>query len=187
MSSANPWNCTKFTWLIPEPEYPALYKEYLNCRVNFNAKDHMFVFKAKQLYMALPKANRLMKKKHEEECHRLYMRLKELESVVDKIYNELLFYEEGQVPMVKIAGQMNISTRTLRRHLDAEGATYQEILSGVLKKKAIDLLAMTELPIEKIAEKLGYSDTPNFYHAFKTWTGETPGKYRNAMARSRNT
>ncbi len=126
-----------------------------------------------------------MKKKYEEECRILYLRLNESQTVTERIYNELYYHEEAIVPMAEIASNMNISSRTLRRYLYDEGITYQTILSNVLKNKAIDFLTTTELTIEKIAEKLGYSDTANFYHAFKKWTGNLPSSYRHNKKRFR--
>lgn len=161
-----------------KPDYGSQYDKYFNCAVTFNAPDHMFVFDAQLLNTPLPKANPLMKKVYEEECRKLSIRLKECETFSDKIYNELYFYKDGQLTMEEIAHQLNMTTRTLRRKLTAEGTTYKAIVSDFLLKKAISLLTTTVLPIEKIAEKLGYSDTPNFYHAFKIWTGTSPGKYR---------
>ena len=32
-----------------------------------------------------------------------------------------------------------------------------------------------------IAERLGYANAPNFERAFKRWTGQSPGAYRDAL------
>jgi len=40
------------------------------------------------------------------------------------------------------------------------------------------MIAAGDLSMEKIAEKLGYSEVASFYHAFKTWTGTTSANYR---------
>jgi AraC-like DNA-binding protein len=71
-----------------------------------------------------------------------------------------------------------MSTRTLRRHLTAEGISYKTFLNDIRKKKAIELLTTTNMPMENIATELGYRDVTNFYHAFKIWTGTTPGNYK---------
>ena len=44
--------------------------------------------------------------------------------------------------------------------------------------KIKQMIAAGDLSMEKIAEKLGYSDVAGFYHAFKTWTGNTPANFR---------
>jgi len=40
----------------------------------------------------------------------------------------------------------------------------------------------TDLPIERIAERLGYADASNFARCFRRWTGVTPGHYRQGPA-----
>lgn len=162
----------------PAPAYGSLYSKYFNCPVFFNAREHMFIFNEHILHIRLPKPNPLLKKVYEAECRKLCARLEKCETVTDKIYNEILFHEEGHGSMGKMARLLNVTTRTLRRHLADERTTYQAIISNILKKRAIDLLTTTAFSIEEIAAKLGYSDTPNFYHAFKKWTGTSPAKYR---------
>jgi AraC-like DNA-binding protein len=66
----------------------------------------------------------------------------------------------------------------IKFELIIKGTSYQNILSGILKKKAIHSLQTTTLPIGQIATELGYNDLANFYRAFKRWTGHNPGKYR---------
>ncbi len=47
----------------------------------------------------------------------------------------------------------------------------------------MELLATAQLSVESVAERMGYAETASFIHAFKRWTGSTPGKYRAAQAR----
>ncbi|PJZ49229.1 AraC family transcriptional regulator [Leptospira saintgironsiae] len=162
-----------------KPAYSSLYSNYFKCPIEFNSKSHMFVFDSKYLSMQLPKANPLMREKYQEECRKLYTRLKDFGTVAEKVYNELEFYELSKVTMRVIADNMHISTRTLRRNLACEGTSFQSILLDVLKKKAINYLIQTDIPIDQIAENLGYSNRPNFYHAFKKWTGASPAEFRN--------
>jgi len=58
------------------------------------------------------------------------------------------------------------------------GTSYKDLVSGIQKNKAITLLQKTSLSIGQIAAETGYNDLPNFYRAFKHWTGKTPGSYR---------
>ena len=74
-----------------------------------------------------------------------------------------------------------MTSRTLRRRLEAEGAGFSELLAAVRKRLAIDYLVGTRLSTEDIAEALGFSDVVSFRHAFKRWTGLTPREYRMAQ------
>ena len=88
-------------------------------------------------------------------------------------------FPEAEFPSFEqLARRLNVSPRTLRRHLTAEGTSFKNLLNDIRKEKAIELLNNTNFSIEKIATELGYNDVPNFYHAFKIWTGTTPSNYR---------
>jgi AraC-like DNA-binding protein len=42
------------------------------------------------------------------------------------------------------------------------------------------LLRSSDLSIETVAERVGYSDVANFTRAFRRWTGSTPAAYRRS-------
>lgn len=60
------------------------------------------------------------------------------------------------------------------------GVTPGEYLSRIKIDQAIKLLLETKLPIEQIAEKLGYSSGSYFIRVFHQRIGETPAKFRKA-------
>ena len=66
------------------------------------------------------------------------------------------------------------SPRTLIRKLKAEDTRYQQLLDDVRSELAAWWLTETQLPIERIAEKLGYQDTSNFSRTFRRWFGMPP-------------
>ncbi len=78
----------------------------------------------------------------------------------------------------EIADKLCMSERTLRRRLESLGSSYNTILEDIRKTLAIRYLCDTAMTTEAIAEVLGYSDSANFRHAFKRWTGHPPREYR---------
>ena len=54
----------------------------------------------------------------------------------------------------------------------------QRMAFAMREGKAVSLLMESRLSLQAIAEQLGYSDTANFSHAFKKWTGQPPGSFR---------
>ena len=163
---------------FPRPDHAACYQELFSCPVIFNAEHYMIRFDRSYLSRPLPMANSLSRQAYEAECKRLYNRLREQGTTLDKIHQELLYHEDGFPSFEQLARRLNVSPRTLRRHLTAEGTSYKILVNGIRKEKALHLLNTTDFPIEKIATMLGYSDVPNFYHAFKSWTDTTPSSYR---------
>ena len=86
--------------------------------------------------------------------------------------------EDGFPSFEWVADTLNMTTKTLRMKLKNEGITYQKHKDVMRRDLAIHYLAQQNLPITKIAQRLGFSEPSAFNRAFKTWTGVTPGAYR---------
>ena len=59
------------------------------------------------------------------------------------------------------------------------GKTFSEIVLEKRMDRAVILLKGTTLPIEDISAMLGYTNTSNFYKAFRSYYGNTPREYIN--------
>jgi AraC-like DNA-binding protein len=93
----------------------------------------------------------------------------------------LVVKEDGAARSVEeVAELLHVSPRTLQRRLAGQGATYASIVDGELRARAMILLRSSELPLEQVAARLGYSDVSNFTRAFRRWTGATPAQYRRS-------
>ena len=102
-----------------------------------------------------------------------------LTGIIEKLLSSA---SNGQVANLELmADMLNQSPRTLRRRLVAEGTTFSEIVDTWRFKSSLDLLAQEKSRIDTIAERLGYANAPNFERAFKRWTGQTPGDYRDKL------
>lgn len=86
----------------------------------------------------------------------------------------------GQVTMSAVARKLALSTRTLQRHVEAEGTSYQLLLNETREALARHYLTKTDLPAAEIAFLLGFEEPNSFYRAFRTWTGTTPERVRQA-------
>ena len=73
-----------------------------------------------------------------------------------------------------------MSSRTLRRHLLAEGVSYRLLSDEVRMTLAEELLKVQGLTLEEIAIRVGYSEVPNFLHAFKRCKQQTPSKFKTS-------
>ncbi len=89
----------------------------------------------------------------------------------------------GKPEVGAVARQLGVSPRTVARRLTDEGVSFSEILENLRSDLANRYLADPELPISQIAWLLGYQDVGAFSHAFKRWTGKTPGQMRSKHTR----
>ena len=74
---------------------------------------------------------------------------------------------------------LNLSPRTLQRHLMKENTSYTQIRNQINYEMAVQKLAHSNDSIKEIADQLGYSSGGHFTRAFKRWSGKTPNQFRS--------
>ncbi|NKB37641.1 MAG: helix-turn-helix domain-containing protein [Gammaproteobacteria bacterium] len=164
-------------------DYPAsdvneYYEELFQCQVLFE-QDHIeMIFDASLLNLKLKNADKESQQICEARCRELLDKLGRGVDIVDRVRR--IIYENScdRRDVDSVASTLCMSTRTLRRHLRAANASFREVLNEVQEALALDYLQRTDLSIDEIAFLLGYSESSNFRHAFKQWTGQTPSAYR---------
>lgn len=85
---------------------------------------------------------------------------------------------QDRARLAAIAEDLNLSQRTLQRKLSEAGASFQQVLDQTRKELAQGYLMQRDLGLADIAFLLGFQEQSAFNHAFKEWTGESPGSYR---------
>jgi AraC-like DNA-binding protein len=86
----------------------------------------------------------------------------------------------GDAAIDAVARAMHMSPRTLQRKLDAEGASFSEVVDEVRQRLARRWLVDERRTLADVAFALGFSDLATFSRAFKRWTGKPPGAWRHA-------
>jgi len=173
-------------WCVParamftqaQPPHAALLSDVLECPLAFEQPQNLLSYPAAWLSRAPQLANPITAAQVSTQCARLVEQFRWQAGVTRRVYQELT-RTPGRFPDIEeIAQSLCMTSRTLRRKLEAEGASYSELLTGVRKALAVDYLGTTALSIEDIALTLGFSDAVSFRHAFKRWTGKTPNDVR---------
>ena len=83
---------------------------------------------------------------------------------------------------MNLANLFNLHERTLRRRLEADGATVRGLVSDVPQEIAEPPLRDTNLPVSEIARVLRYSDVPIFSRAFRNRSHMSPSEWRAQRA-----
>ncbi|MFJ1214727.1 AraC family transcriptional regulator [Burkholderia pyrrocinia] len=162
----------------PEPPHAVLLSDALECPLAFGQPRNVLDYPAAWLARAPQLANPITAAQVSSHCAQLLDELRTQSGLTRRVYQELT-RTPGHFPDIDaIADILCITSRTLRRKLEAEGTSYSELLTSVRKALAIDYLSTTTLSIEDIAQTLGFSDAVGFRHAFKRWTGTTPSDVR---------
>ncbi len=85
---------------------------------------------------------------------------------------------EAEMNIDTVAGELNVSRRTLQRRLAARDTHFQQVLQQVRSEQACRYLGDKRLAVTEIAFLLGYADQGSFSNAFKSWYGVSPSEHR---------
>jgi AraC-like DNA-binding protein len=94
--------------------------------------------------------------------------------------HEQLINMQGKVPTLEeLAGQFNLSVRTLNDEFKAEyGKPIQTFITDHRLNEAHAAIISTDIPLKSVALRLGYTHTNHFLTAFKKKFGYSPGSLR---------
>jgi AraC-like DNA-binding protein len=81
-----------------------------------------------------------------------------------------------------LAALLHVSARTLHRQLHEEGTSLQRLKDEVRAERARELLLRSGRPLKQVAAAVGFRNPKSFARAFRGWTGQAPGAFRQAAA-----
>lgn len=160
------------------PGYVQSYAHSFPCALRFAAGRNGFAFPAEWLERRLPLADSVTHGDMLERCRRLNAEFSSRQAWLQRV-RQLLAAQLAEPPgLENLALQMHCSPRTLRRHLQELGSSYQSLLDELRFERAKALLGEAQWPVYRIAEMLGFSETASFRHAFQRWSGMPPSRFR---------
>ena len=160
------------------PDYVAHYTSSFACPIRFQAARNAFAFPSRLLEQRLPLADPLTNVDILERCRRLNAEFSSWQVWLERVRQSLAKDLANPPAIEQLARQLHCSPRTLRRHLQALGTSYQELLDQLRFSRAKVLLGEQDLPMSRVAEVLGFSETASFRHAFVRWSGMPPSRFR---------
>jgi AraC-like DNA-binding protein len=169
-----------FAFPPPPPEHLSRYEEAFGLLPRFDAPEHTAVFDGAYLDQALPQAELITANQAEAQCQGLVRERRVPGGLADQVRAVLRERPSAPPTLGQVAATLHLSTRTVRRHLAAEGVSYRSLLDEVREQLAGDLLRNGALTVEEVAQRLGYAETASFTHAFRRWTGVGPRAHRQA-------
>lgn len=169
------------TFAHSAPEDLTLYEKFFRVPMHFDVgHDRVEVQRAclrQPLPSAFPRYHQRLLKLADEQLRRFNQAQGMVGQVLDLVQTQL---SAGDCSVESVAAALNITPRTLQRRLRQEGSSYIELRDQVREQRACTMIESGQ-EMQAIAEALGFSDTANFYHAFKRWKGCSPGEYRRQI------
>ena len=159
----------------------AQYEAFFQCPVQFAQPHAEFRFDAALLDMPMPLRDSETSRFCRQQCEQLLARLNASSDFVAQVRHLLVSQPRAFAKVEALAKQLQLSPRSLRRRLQQEGTSYQQLLNEIRYKLALEYLH-TRMPLEQVAELLGYTEASNFSHAFKRWHGCAPQTYRQTLS-----
>lgn len=134
----------------------------------------------------LPLSNPAMARFFDEYLEEAERRLNEgVGSIRAKILRAILeALPSGQEMSLETAARrLGVGVRTLQRQLERDGGSFREIHDAARQALAERYLLGSDLTVNEIGYRLGFSSPSSFCRAFKNWTGQTPGEARDTLRR----
>jgi AraC-like DNA-binding protein len=169
----------EFTFQPAMPE--DVYRSYLRMPVFFGMPANRLVGRRFAVDLPLVAANNAVADMFVRQCDALLRERDRPASHALQVRRELAGARQA-LNEHDVAGKLNMSGRTLRRRLQSEGTTFQEIVDEVRNDRACACLCETQLSIAEVGALLGFDDVANFRRAFRRWNGCSPQDYRAAAS-----
>lgn len=171
----------KLYFSYSQPEDSKIYETFFHQLPCFSNPESAYAFASRELKIPLPLADALTREIAEKRCK------KKLENISRRFdwssrVQQIMLSRPGHFPSLEeVAAKLFVSSRTLRRHLETESTSFQNILNNLKQEMAEDYLKSTSLSIAEISDLLNYSDPSNFANAFKKKLGITPQQFRESQ------
>lgn len=161
------------------PKDLAPFEAHFRCELSFDKPQELLVLPRDVLDRPTPRGHPELEQATEEMVVR-YLALRDKEDILSQVRAALFeCLPEGNVSAERIADQLHLSTRTLRRRLDDRGLSFRDVLSDVRRALALRYIRDEHLSLTEISYLLGFSEPSSFTRAFRGWTGKTPTQERS--------
>ena len=170
---------SKVSFTHSKPGYAADYQAFFPCPIEFDAPENRFEIDMARLQQPLLAANEVCAAMGRRMCEEhLDQYVQRDDSARHRVEDLLLSSPRSMPRMEAVAASLYMSSRTLRRLLDAEETTFQEISDELRHDLSKQYLRNSQLNLDEVAELVGYTESTNFRRAFKRWQGVPPARYR---------
>ena len=169
----------------PCPENTAEHERIFQASLKFNQKRNEIMLSRSCLdnpiIFANPRILEGVEQLVQKALHRAYALNSWKEKVARILFKAIL--REEKTDIETIARHLAMTVRNLQLKLKEEGTSFRQLLDDVRRQIAVGYLQEGNDSICEIALLLGFADQSAFHHAFKRWTGKTPGEYRRHLAK----
>ncbi|MCM0613979.1 AraC family transcriptional regulator [Marinobacter sediminum] len=162
----------------PEPTYFHRFRRVISVPVEYGAAEDALVIPVSQLDLPIRFTDDQLAASSRAQCEEALRQLTKDAGFACRVRRVIETSHPFPPKLTRVAGTLFMSERTLKRRLQEENASFQNLVDQVRLARAGELLRNTGMNLRQIADSLGYADAANFTRAFKRWTGTSPSRYR---------
>ena len=167
----------------PEPHYFPRFRQIIPVPVEYEAPEDALIIPESRLALPIRFTDDQLAAASRAQCEEALQRLTEDACFASRVRRVIETSHPFPPKLARVAGTLFVSERTLKRRLQEEDASFQNLVDQVRLDRAGELLTSTGMNLSQIADALGYADAANFTRAFKRWTGISPSQYRSGALR----
>lgn len=166
----------------PASDYHHRLRETMGNTMHFGCAFNQVRFPASELVRTLDFADPQLVAMAAAQCEEELKKLRDDGGLLGDVRRRVRRHLAEDPSLERVADEMHMAPRTLRRRLSELGTSFHEIVEQLRRGLAVEYLVTTAQPVEDIAGQLGYSDPSNFGRAFRRWTGMSPTAWREQAA-----
>lgn len=162
----------------PRPADSSAWERRFGQRLSFDAPNNAVEYDASLLDVPLRSGNRELAQTLDGSLNNYLKRLSghDLpEQVRQSIMRQL---PSGEVQQSLVAAELGMSTRNLHRHLLRHATSFSELLEETRRELAFSYLRQAHCSVNEVCYRLGFNEPSSFNRAFRRWTGQSPGQWR---------
>ncbi|MFT6767137.1 MAG: AraC-like DNA-binding protein [Burkholderiaceae bacterium] len=160
-----------------EPAHAAAYDVLFQCPVTFGASHTGMTLASNYLELPL-RRDELALNTMLQRALPLTVRHYRRDRLLVQQVQQLLGSDRPAPTADDLANQLNMSTRSLYRQLQVEGASWQQLKTQHAMTLARLALLTHNWPIKQVASHCGFANEKSFIRAFRQHTGHSPAAFR---------
>lgn len=171
----------------PDPYSGDKLNQYFHAPIKFNTGLNQIIFNKAEFETPLLSSSPQLAKLQDHLVEQYISEHQLISEYMHRVKNEIRrLLESGDVSIVAIADNLQVTVRTLQRRLSDENSSYIDLLDRVRYQMAMEHIQHQNVSVTEVAYKLGFHDSGSFARNFKRWTDSSFSDYRNKHLQSLN-
>ncbi len=159
-----------------------VYRRYFGCDVHFDQKENGVVYYERDLLCPIVEPDAQLYEMATSFIDTRFPRVAPpMHAQVRAVILQFIGTED--CTNERVAAELCLHPRTLHRRLKAEGKSFDGIKDEVRRDVALGYLQQTDLPLPRIAERLGYAEHSVLSRSCFRWFSASPRQLRSQAAR----